>query len=129
MAEYQEALAGAVDPGTQAAAMLGIATTHLRAGRYPDALTAFDAFLQAFPSDPLSPEAHFLAALAYEKTGQDEAALAAYDQYLALRPGVIDADVQERAGDTLRRLGRPMDAIPRYQAGLAAAPLHGRLNL
>jgi soluble lytic murein transglycosylase len=129
MAQYQEALAGAVDPGTRAAAMLGIATTHLRAGRYPDALTSFDSFLQAFPTDPLSPEAHFLAALAYEKTGQDEAALAAYDQYLALRPGVIDADVQERAGDTLRRLGRPMDAIPRYQAGLAEAPLHGALNL
>ncbi|MEX0788997.1 MAG: tetratricopeptide repeat protein [Anaerolineales bacterium] len=129
LAQYQEALAGAVDPETRAAALLGIATTHLRAGRYPEALTAFDGFLQAFPADPLSPEAHFLAALAYEETGQDDAALAAYDQYLALRPGVIDADVQERAGDTLRRLGRPMEAIPRYQAGLAASPLHGPLNL
>lgn len=127
--EYQSALASAALPEERAAALLGIGTTHLRAGRFAEALTTLDEYLAAYPSDVSVPQAHFLRAVAFEEIDQDASALAEYDQYLALRPGVIDPYVHERAGNTLRRLGRPAEAIPRYQAALAAQPLGGPLTL
>jgi soluble lytic murein transglycosylase len=129
LSEFQAAMASAIQPEERAAALLGIGTTHLRAGRYPEALTALKGFLSEFPSDPSAPQAHFLRAVAFEETGQEEAALAEYDRYLELRPAVIDPYVHERAGDTLRRLGRGLEAIPRYRAALAAGPLQGPLIL
>jgi len=127
--EYQSALASAVLPEQRAAALLGIGTTHLRAGRFAEALTTLDEYLAAYPSDTSVPQAHFLRALAFEEIDQDSSALAEYDLYLAKRPGIVDAYVHERAGGALRRLGRPDEAIPRYQEALAAGPLGGPLVL
>jgi soluble lytic murein transglycosylase len=127
--EYQSALASAVLPEQRAAALLGIGTTHLRAGRFAEALTTLDEYLAAYPSDTSVPQAHFLRALAFEEIDQDASALAEYDLYLAKRPGIVDAYVHERAGGALRRLGRPDEAIPRYQAALASGPLGGPLVL
>lgn len=127
--EYQSALASAALPEERAAALFGIATTHLRAGRFAEALTTFDEYLAAYPADVSVPRAHFLRAVAFEELDQHSSALAEYDQYLAQRPDVIDGYVHARAGDALRRLGRPDEAIPRYQSALAEAPLGGPLTL
>ncbi|HEX9680611.1 MAG TPA: tetratricopeptide repeat protein, partial [Anaerolineales bacterium] len=69
--EYQSALASAVLPEQRAAALLGIGTTHLRAGRFAEALTTLDEYLAAYPSDTSVPQAHFLRALAFEEIDQD----------------------------------------------------------
>jgi soluble lytic murein transglycosylase len=127
--EYQAVLATAEDEGRRAMAQFGLGCTYLRAGRYGEALGAFTVYLDAFPAHAYRPYAYFLRGQAYEEAGDDGAAITEYEQYLALRPGYIDSYVNERLGDLLRNTSRPLEAVAKYEAAIAAPRLGGTLPL
>ena len=56
----------------------------------------------------------------YKALGRNAEAAQAYTVYMALRPGIIDAYVQEQRGDSFAAAGNDTDAISAYQAALAA---------
>jgi len=126
---YRQALSAAGDPGDRAEAQLGLATTLLQAGRIPEAVEAFNQLVMSDPQPEQSAEAYFLRAVAHEELGQAGEALQDYVQYVTLRPGLLDAFVQEKIGDLWRAGGAPLDAIAAYRAALAAPRLEGDATL
>lgn len=126
---YQAALAEASDPGVKGDAQIGIGTVLLRLERYTEAIQALDTYLSDFPEHDRIGQAYFLRGMARQAIGELDGALADYDQYLVQRSGRIDSFVYERMGDLLRELGRPMDAIDRYQDAATNPRLSGTLML
>ncbi len=126
---YEAARLQSNDPSIQAAALLGIGLTHLRAGDHALAIQALTSYLDAFPDHVDSAAGSFFRAQAHASLGQYAAAIADYDRYLAARPGRIDAYLQENVGDLLRQNGQPAEAVARYRSALAAPHLEGTLRL
>jgi soluble lytic murein transglycosylase len=122
---YRQARSAAGDSSDGADAQLGLATTLLQAGKIPEAVEEFNQLLASEPQPEQSAEAFFLRAVAYEQLGQAGEALQDYQQYLSLRPGVLDAFVQEKIGDLWRAAGAPLDAVAAYRAALVAPRLAG----
>jgi soluble lytic murein transglycosylase len=129
LALYQQALQAAGEPGDQAEAQLGLATTLLRSGQTAESVEAFTGLLAAYPGDPRAAQATYLRATAREQLGQVAEALQDYQDYLALRPGVLDGFVQEKIGDLQRTMGAPLDAVENYRRALAAPRLGGDSTL
>ncbi|MFP3854006.1 MAG: tetratricopeptide repeat protein, partial [Anaerolineales bacterium] len=129
MEAFQRAASQSADPEVQGAAHLGIGSTHLRAGRNPEAEQALSEYLERFPEHSRRGEGHFLRAVAYEQQEQAADALTDYRRYLELHPDAIDYYVQETIGDLLRDLDRPVDAVDSYRAAIAAEPMDGPISL
>ncbi|MEK7277413.1 MAG: transglycosylase SLT domain-containing protein, partial [Chloroflexota bacterium] len=98
IALYRTALNGQPDPAVAAAARFGLAASHLRAGNLDTAAGEFTFYLQAYPTDPRIAEAYFHLGEIAQAQGTWGAAIQNYQQYLALKPGVIDSYVWERIG-------------------------------
>ncbi len=73
-----------------------------------------------YPASPNAIRAYFLMGEIYMALERYTEAAQAYTIYLALRPGVIDAYVQEQRGDAYAAAGNDTEAIAAYQAALAA---------
>ncbi|NDJ35947.1 MAG: tetratricopeptide repeat protein, partial [Chloroflexi bacterium] len=118
------------NPGaTQAersAAKIGLAQAALEQGDFAMTVSALDQFIAENPDDPRLAQAYFLRGDARLGTSDWAGAIADYEQYLTLRPGVIDSYVHERIGDAyiglvnydeaLAAYGRALEA-PRYLVG------------
>ncbi len=128
-AEYLTALVVSGDPADQAEAQLGVGIAREHAGRLVDAVEALTLFIQLFPSDERLDDAYLVRAEARRALGETDLAIADYDSYLALRPGVLDSYVNERVGDLLRDSGRTSEAAARYRAAASAPGLGGGLGL
>jgi soluble lytic murein transglycosylase len=129
LSEYQAVLQLTEDPDERAKAELGICLTLVQARRYSEAIQALTAYIDKYPEHALLAHGFFLRALSFLRLGDDEQAILDFDVYLQKRPGILDSYVQEWNGDALRRLGRPMEAIPRYESALAAAGIGGTITL
>lgn len=102
----------------QAAFRLGQAT--LRAGYFQRALDAFTLFLTEYPSHPQVAQAYFLRGDARLGLFQWAAAIADLQQYLSLRPGLIDSYVYERIADAQIALGQTDVALGNYERAINA---------
>ena len=112
-----------------AVAEFGIGLTLVEARRYVEALQYLTEFLDKTPEGDLRARAHFLRGRASLALGEDVQAIEDFDQYLSQKPGVLDSYIQELNGDLLRNLGRPIEAIERYQFAIAAPRIGGTLEL
>ncbi|HEY70967.1 MAG TPA: tetratricopeptide repeat protein [Anaerolineae bacterium] len=126
---YQSVLDSGSSTDEAALAQLGIGTTLVRAQRYTEALQVLSVYLDSYPDHPRRSEGYFLRARVYEALDDPLSALQDYDHYLQYRPGIIDSYVQERAGDILRSVGNPVEAILRFQAAVEAPRLGGTLGV
>ena len=126
---YQEFLSLAPDSAARAEALLGLGETLLQAGRDEEAIGILTQLLTDHPQEPQAAEAAFLRGVAREQLGQPAEALQDLQQFLALRPGVIDAFVQERIGDLWRASGAAPEAASAYRAALAAPRLDAGITL
>lgn len=117
----------AAEANLLAAAAYGQGEAALRAGQFNAAVNALTLFLERYPTDARIPWAYFLRADALMGLGQWQAAAADFQQYRALRPGIIDSYVYERLGDILLAQGQTAEALAQYeqavQAGRALVPL------
>ncbi len=104
----------------RAAAAYGLGETLLRDGRFEVAVAALTLFVAQYPEDSRLPWAYFLRGDARLGMQEWDAALQDFEQYRALRPGIIDSYVLERIGDAHYAQGRVSEAITAYEQAVAA---------
>ncbi|NDJ85772.1 MAG: tetratricopeptide repeat protein [Chloroflexi bacterium] len=108
------------DVQLHAAAYYGLGQAALREGLFQQAVQALSQFIDRYPTDPRVVRAHFLRGDAYLGLFNWQAAIADFEAYLELRPGVIDSYVYERIGDAYLALGNPDLALENYVAATNA---------
>jgi len=117
----------ASDAGMREAAMYGLGEAALREGRFDIAASALTEFISTFPTDTQIPRAYFLRGDAFLGLGEWQNAINDFNQYLEMRPGVIDSYAQERIGDAYLALNNPEQSLAAYaraaDATRALAPL------
>lgn len=126
---YRQALSQSADEDAKAQAQLGLGSTQLRAEQYQDAVQTITAFIEVYPDHALLADAHYLRARAYQYTGENTLAVADYDRYLELKPGILEAVVRERCGDLLREAGQASAAVERYRSASAYTAAGDALDL
>ncbi len=109
------------DPKTQARALVGQGRALLGARRYAQASAVLRQVAQQFPQETdAQADAAFFLARTYAALERWNDAAGAYQTYLRLRPGIIDAYIHEFRGDALFNAGDYAGAIQAYQAALQA---------
>ncbi len=98
----------------RAEAAYGMGQAALREGLFQDAVDAMTALITAFPQDARIPHAYFLRGDAYLGLSQWQAAIDDFQQYLVLRPGLIDSYTYERIGDAQLALNQYPAALESY---------------
>lgn len=103
------------DPEAEARAAFKRGADHYRAGRYRDAIAAFQEADRLKPS----PALHFNIGQAWEKLGDLPAALASYARYLRLDPKATNREAVER---TVRSLETRLAATGRQMLHVTTLP-------
>jgi soluble lytic murein transglycosylase len=124
MEELTTALNSASDVDTKASAQLGIGRTLYFQHRYNDAVQALKAVTDANPDSNQAAIANFIMGQAYTDLKLWQEAADSYASYLHIRPGILDAYVQELRGDALTSAENYTEALTAYQAALQASPLN-----
>jgi len=127
--EYQNGLENHPDPVVQSAALLGLGRTDYQMGQFSTALDELRRIPAEFPDSPYLPETYFALGQVYEALDRFSEAATAYQQYLDLRPGVIDSYAQEWRGDALLSAGDYTAAVEAYQLAMAAPRLDDTIPL
>jgi soluble lytic murein transglycosylase len=128
---FQQAM---LDPGAtddeRVEAQIGLAHASLRQGDFTTAQAALDAFLSQYPTHPRASSAYFLRGEAKMGLNDWAGAIADYQAYLYLKPGVIDSYLYERIADCYLVLGQTDQALATYSQSLdAPRPLVSQLQL
>ena len=92
----------------------------LRAGYFEQALDAFTLFIDEFADASQLAQAYFLRADAGLGLSRWAAAIADLEQYLRLRPGLIDSYVYERIADAQIALSQTDAALGNYERAVGA---------
>lgn len=104
----------------RAAAAFNLGQAALREGLFNDGVQALTTLLTQFPQDSRAAQAYFLRGDAYLGIGDWQAAINDFQQYLALRPGLIDSYAYERIADGQLALGQTDAALASYGLALTA---------
>src|SRR5574341_376325 len=105
---------------TVVAAQLGLAQASLKRGDFSQAQRVLDSFLAGNPSHPRAAQAYFLRGDAKMGLADWSGAVADFQVYLSLRPGLIDSYVYERIGDCYLNLALTDQAMQSYEQATAA---------
>ena len=116
LVNYGEAAA----PQVRAASAFRLGQAALRDGYFQQAVDALTVLIAQFPDDPQIPQAYFLRGDAWLGLSQWQPAIADLQQYLALRPGLIDSYVYERIADAQIALGQTDAALQNYGRAIQA---------
>lgn len=127
--EYTIAIESNQDEDLQAAAYLGLGRVNLQIERYQRALEALNTALSQFPNSAHRAELYFAAAQVYEALEQHEDAITAYQQYLELRPGLLESYVYTWIGDHHLAAGNYQGAIDNYSQAIQAPHIGDTLDL
>ncbi|HEY0755438.1 MAG TPA: tetratricopeptide repeat protein [Ktedonobacteraceae bacterium] len=106
-----------VAPGRTKEEWMTVGNDHFDAGRFTEALAAYE---QALGLDPTNALAHINKGVALRRLGRGDEALAAYEQALELDP--TDALAYYNKGVALRNLKRHAEALAAYEQALRFAP-------
>jgi soluble lytic murein transglycosylase len=120
VSQYQAVL-NQSDTRLHASAWYGLAQAALREGLFDQAVYAFTQFIETFPLEARIPQAYFQRGDAYLGLGNWPAAIADFELYLQLHPGIIDSYAYERMADAYLALGWPDQAF-HYYVQAANAP-------
>ncbi len=93
--DYQEALKGASDPELQAAATMGMGRALYLSHNYSTAIDTLKNMVSTYPQSAVTANAYYFLAKSYEEQKIYDQAAEAYQKFLELRPGVLDAYIQE----------------------------------
>ena len=118
---YQSVLQQNAPPELSANAALGLGRAALREGLFTDAVEALTTFINQFPQDPRIAQVYFLRGDAYLGLSRWAEAIADFQQYLTLRPGLIDSYAHERIGDAQLALDQYEQALASYSKAVDAS--------
>ncbi len=118
--EFESAYRDGDSSQVKAAALWGLGRTEYADGRYATALTSLQQILTEFPDSAFIPYANFLIGKVNYELKHYLEATANYNVYLDMRPGVLDAYVQEARGDAFFDNGNFPEALEAYNAAMAA---------
>jgi soluble lytic murein transglycosylase len=127
--EYQAAFDTSNDTEVKAAALWGLGRDEYAIKNDGRALEILWQLSSQYPASPNAVRAYFLMGEIYMALQRYEEAAQAYNVFLALHPGVIDAYVQEQRGNAYTAAGNDTDAIVAYQAALAAPRIEDNTSL
>ncbi len=119
--EFQEAQSGTTDPEVQAAAQFGIGKSLYLSRNYSTAIDTLLSMIESFPQSTYLASAYYFLARCYEETLVYDLAADAYTRFLEVKPGVLDAYIQEQRGDDYLAAGNPSAAVQAYEAAILAA--------
>lgn len=129
---YQIVLAqgDSVPADIRAAAAFGLGQAALREGLFSDAVNALTTLITLFPQDQHAAQAYYMRADAYLGMSAWNEAIADYQMYLSLRPGLVDSYAYEGIGDAQLALGQLDAALASYgQAANSQRSLVPQLQL
>lgn len=118
--EYQAAADNSTNPDVRAAALWGLGRVEVAIKNNAAALDTLWQLTSLYPASPNANRAYFMIGEIYKALGRNTEAAQAYTIYITLRPGIIDAYVQEQRGDSYAAAGNDTEAIAAYKAALAA---------
>ncbi|MBZ0278033.1 MAG: tetratricopeptide repeat protein, partial [Anaerolineae bacterium] len=104
-----------------AAAAFNLGRSALREGLFQNALTALTDFINRYPQDSRAAQAYFLRGDAFMGLSRWTEALADFQYYLTVRPGLIDSYIYERIGDAELGLGKGDAALASYAQAASAS--------
>ncbi|MFN8382916.1 MAG: tetratricopeptide repeat protein [Anaerolineales bacterium] len=123
LADYQIALQDSPDVLLRASAKWGEARIYYSDERYNETLTALQSLITEYPDSPYLAQAYFLQGFVYYRLENYQAAADSWQTYLVLRPGYLDAYVQELRGDALFSANSYSAALSAYNAAIQAPAL------
>ncbi|MBG0785019.1 MAG: tetratricopeptide repeat protein [Anaerolineaceae bacterium] len=125
---FQKALSSGSDPQVVAASNLGIGQAYYEQDNYGPALDHLR--LAASAEDPtIAGRAQYLLAQSFTSLERYDEALAAYDAYLQIRPGLLDSNIYTLKGDIYHLLGNYAQALANYQEAYRVDPAGGSESL
>ncbi len=110
----------AIEPELRAEAGFRFGQVALRAGYFEQAGDAFSMYIDQFSGGARLAQAHFLRADARLGLSNWGAAITDLQQYLSLRPGLIDSYAYERIADAQLALGQTEAALENYAKAISA---------
>ncbi|KAA0272109.1 MAG: hypothetical protein EDM79_12480, partial [Chloroflexi bacterium] len=126
---YQIALNDSPDLLVRASAQWGVVRIYYAQGRYNETLAALQVLITEYANSPQSAQAYFLQGFVFYKLENYAAAADSWQTYLILRPGVLDAYVQELRGDALFNAKNYAEALPSYTTAIQAPSLGDDIHL
>ncbi len=114
--DYGEAVA----PEYRADAAFRLGQVTLRDGYFQPAVDALTLLIDQFPQAAQIPQAYFLRGDAWLGLAQWQLAITDLQQYLTLRPSLIDSYVYERIADAQIALGQTDAALQNYEQAIHA---------
>ncbi len=127
--QYQIVLQDSPDPVLRAAAKWGEARIYYAQGRYNETLTVLQTIITEYSQSPQLPYAYFLQGFVYYKLENYPAAADSWKTYLTMRPGYLDAYVQEVRGDALYNAKNYAEALSSYTAAIQSPALSDDVTL
>ncbi len=126
---YQITLQDSPDPLIRAAAKWGEARIYFAGARYNETLAALQTLITEYPQSPQLGQAYYLQGLVNYRLENYQAAADSWQTYLTLRPGYLDAYIQELRGDALFSAKNYAGALPAYTAAIQAPALGDKITL
>ena len=121
--EFQNAKASSSDPTIQVASLLGVGRTYLEWNDHPKAIENLESLITNFPEASQVAQAYFHLGQAYYAQSRYYESAEAYQRYLNLKPGLIDAYVLDLQADALFAAGDYFGAAQAYQSARQATSL------
>ncbi len=121
--EYQLAFLQASTDDVRAASLAGMGYSHYLLGNYQLSIDAFTTVLEVYPEGYHLLKSYYYLAEAHKALGDYLKAAAYYEQYLQVKPGVLDDYIQELRGDVLKQAGEIPAAISAYQSAIDASSM------
>ena len=118
---YQALLDQNPSAGFSALAAFRLGQAALREGLFNNAVDSLTRLIENYPQDSRLAQAYFLRGDAYLGSSRWNEAIADFQQYLVLRPGLIDSYAHERIGDAQLALGQTDAALTSYLTATEAS--------
>jgi soluble lytic murein transglycosylase len=127
--QYRAALQDSQQAELRAEALWGLGRADYADRRYQDALSSLQQLVADYAGSKQAAQAYFLLGQTFTALERYSEAAEAWASYLKLRPGLVDAYVQELRGDALSQNGDYSKALRAYQAALSAPRLDDGLQV
>ena len=109
-----------IAPEYRAVSAFKLGQLAVRDGFFQQAVDSLTVLITQFPDDAQAPQAYFLRGDAYLGLSQWQLAIDDFQQYLTLRPGLIDSYAYERIADAQIALSQTEDALANYELAVNA---------